>query len=137
MAQPPALSVEYKVKFPTRNRKRKKSSPTRKPLRKLPHVTRLLALAYHLQVLIDESIVSDYADIARLSDLTRARLSQIMNLTLLAPKIQEEILGFTKSSFIDIREHNLREILKLTAWQEQYRVWKRLKSQAAACIATK
>ena len=127
-AQPPALSVEYQIKLPASNRKRKKTSPPRKPLRKLPHVTRLLALAHHLQDLVEEGVVSDYADIARLSELTRARLSQIMNLTLLAPKIQEEILSFTKSSFIDIREHNLREILKTNDWQEQYKLWEILKS---------
>ncbi len=68
-----------------------------RPPPKLPHVTRLLALAHHLQHLIDTGVADDYADIARLSNLSRARLSQIMNLTLLAPQIQEEILCFKNS----------------------------------------
>ena len=36
--------------------------------------------------------VRDYADVARLGYVTRARVTQIMNLALLAPDIQEELL---------------------------------------------
>ena len=125
----PALSVEYKIDFGSDNgdgkenvsktskspgKKRSKASP------KFPHVTRLLALAYHLQGLIDKGIVRDYADIARLSNLSRARLSQIMNLILLAPKIQEEIL-FSSDR---IKEKSLRMVLKTPIWEEQINIWK-------------
>jgi len=34
----------------------------------------------------------DYADVARLGHVTRTRLSQVMDLLLLAPDIQEQIL---------------------------------------------
>ncbi len=128
-----ALSVEYKVDFGNDNgggkenvsktrkspgKKESKSSP------KFPHVTRLLALAHHLQGLIDKGIVRDYADIARLSNLSRARLSQIMNLTLLSPQIQEEIL-FSQSS---LKEKSVRKILQSPVWEEQINIWEQQKA---------
>ncbi len=42
--------------------------------------------------LVRDGVVKDYAEIARLTGLTRARVTQIVNLTLLAPDIQEKIL---------------------------------------------
>lgn len=59
---------------------------------RVPRVSRLMALAIHWQSLIDEGFVTDYAEIARLGNVTRARVSQIMNLLLLAPDIQEALL---------------------------------------------
>ena len=42
----------------------------------------------HTHYLVDRGEVADYADLARLTHVSRARISQIMNLTLLAPDIQ-------------------------------------------------
>jgi len=58
----------------------------------VPKITRLLVLGHHFERLVQEGPVKDYAEIARLTGLTRARVTQIMNLTLLAPDIQERIL---------------------------------------------
>ena len=41
--------------------------------------------------------VKDYAELARLGHVSRARITQIMNLLLLAPDIQEEILFLPKT----------------------------------------
>ena len=51
-----------------------------------------MALALKFEELIRKGVVKDYAELARLGHITRARLTQIMNLTLLAPSIQEELL---------------------------------------------
>ncbi|MBI5788068.1 MAG: hypothetical protein HZA78_04340, partial [Candidatus Schekmanbacteria bacterium] len=93
---------------------------------KLPHITRLLALAHHLQDLLDQGTVHDYADIARLSGLSRARVSQIMNLTLLAAEIQEEIL--TGKQKDNLKEHVLRMTLKTVVWKEQAVMWGKLET---------
>jgi hypothetical protein len=128
-----ALSIEYRVNF---GNGRHKTSPRKKPAikprqaaNKLPRITRLLALAHHLQDLIDQGIVDDYADIARLSGITRSRVTQLMNLGLLAPAIQEEILSFTESSVVSIKEQGLRKILKTPIWQEQAKIWKEIKTE--------
>ncbi len=57
-----------------------------------PAFRRLMALAIHMEDLVDRGEVTDYAELARLAHVTRARMTQIMNLLHLAPDIQEEIL---------------------------------------------
>jgi len=52
-----------------------------------------LALAHAVQARIENGEFKDYAEVARRNGLTRARLTQIMNLLLLAPDIQEEVLN--------------------------------------------
>lgn len=42
-------------------------------------------------------VVKDYAELARLGQVPRALITQIMNLLLLAPDIQEEILFLPKT----------------------------------------
>ncbi|GIW56744.1 MAG: hypothetical protein KatS3mg082_3148 [Nitrospiraceae bacterium] len=65
--------------------------------------------------------MKDYADLARLGFVTRARVTQIMNLCLLAPDIQEEILlGFAGECR---GEAVLRRILRFTFWPDQRTRW--------------
>ena len=61
-------------------------------------VARMLALAHVFQRLIDAGVVKDQTELARLTGFSNARITQLMNLTLLAPSIQEEILGMTVES---------------------------------------
>jgi len=128
-----ALSLEYKVNFGNRKRKAKPKQPIKQKPTKLPRITRLLALAHHLQALLDQGIVKDYADIARLSGLSRARVTQIMNLMLLAPKIQEALLlSVTRRTAFTphLDEHMVRMILKTFIWREQIKIWEKEKSSS-------
>jgi hypothetical protein len=47
---------------------------------RVPRIARLMALAVKFQDMVDRGEVRDYADLARLGFVTRARLTQIMNL---------------------------------------------------------
>ncbi len=51
-----------------------------------------MALAIHFDGLIQSGVVANYAELARLGNVTRARITQIMNLLMLAPSLQEELL---------------------------------------------
>jgi hypothetical protein len=51
-----------------------------------------MALAIHFDGLIQSGAVENYSELARLGNVTRARMTQIMNLLMLAPEIQEELL---------------------------------------------
>jgi len=51
-----------------------------------------MALALRFEELIRTGAVRDYAELARLGQVSRARITQIMNLLHLAPDIQERIL---------------------------------------------
>jgi alkylated DNA nucleotide flippase Atl1 len=92
---------------------------------RVPRIARLMALAIHLQKLIDAGAVRDYAEIARLTGLTRARVTQIMNLTLLAPGIQEEILFLPRvqNGHDPIAERNIRKITAEPIWINQKPLW--------------
>ena len=51
-----------------------------------------MALAIHFDGLIPSGAVTNYAELARLGNVIRARVTQIMNLLMLAPAIQESLL---------------------------------------------
>jgi len=57
------------------------------PTGTIPRISRLMALAIRFDRLIKSGEVTDQADIARLGHVSRARVTQIMNLLLLAPDI--------------------------------------------------
>jgi Resolvase, N terminal domain len=59
---------------------------------RVPRVSRLLALALRLDRLVRAGEIADYATLARLGYVSRARVSQILQLLLLAPDIQETLL---------------------------------------------
>ncbi|MEQ1828428.1 MAG: hypothetical protein ABL921_20875 [Pirellula sp.] len=63
-----------------------------RPKGRLPRITRYMALAIYYEDLIRQGHVHDYAEIATLGHVTRARVTQIMNLRLLAPDLQERLL---------------------------------------------
>ncbi len=63
-----------------------------RPKGRLPRITRYMALAIYYEDLIRQGHVHDYAEIATLGYVHRARVTQIMNLRLLASEIQEELL---------------------------------------------
>jgi len=72
--------------------------------------------------------VADYAELARLGHVSRARVTQIMNLLNLAPDIQEELLFLprTDGSRAPIAERHLRPIAAVLDWRKQRRMWKKL-----------
>ena len=91
----------------------------------IPRVTRLLALAHRFQGMLDRGEVKSFAEIARLGHVTRARVTQIMNLLLLAPDIQEEILFWppTTEGHDPITERHLRGVIRHTSFRGQRRDW--------------
>src|ERR1035437_6989875 len=90
---------------------------------------RLLALAGRVGGLLQEGTVRDYADLARLGGVSRARITQIMSLRHLAPVIQERILALPAVSSPTeegMNERLLRGVAQRYDWREQMRVWEEL-----------
>jgi hypothetical protein len=85
-----------------------------------------MALAIHFEDLIRQGVVTDYADLARLGHVTRARVTQIMNLRLLAPEIQEELLFGEKrgDDRIPIQLKSLQVLATICSWRTQRQLWK-------------
>jgi hypothetical protein len=73
-------------------------------------------------------VVKDYAELVRLGKLTRARISQIMALTTLAPDIQEAVLHLPR--VVRGREPILmRDLLHITlhaGWRHRRECWAQL-----------
>jgi hypothetical protein len=92
---------------------------------KLPRLTRLMALAIKFEGLVAQREVRDYADLARLGHVTRARITQIMNLLNLSPDIQEQILLLPASRVGRdlLSERGLRKLALITDWSKQRRAW--------------
>jgi len=104
---------------------RKKAAGAIEP--RIPRITRLMALAIKFEDMIACGEVRDYAEIARLGFVTRARLTQIMNLLLLAPEIQEAILMQAGiPDFMTTGETKLRRLTTIADWGQQKLVAKGL-----------
>ena len=99
-------------------------------LGRIPRVARLMALAIRLERLIAEGRVPNYTALARLAHVSRARITQIVNLTLLAPDIQEAILFLppVHQGPDTIIERDLRSIAAEPDWNCQRTLWAALLS---------
>ena len=100
-----SVTVTYKLEI-TRGRKGHKRlaepapPPERPPIdpATVPRIARMLVLGYHFERLVREGKVKNYAEIARRTGLSRARVTQLVNLTLLASGIQESMLLMERAS---------------------------------------
>jgi hypothetical protein len=88
-------------------------------------VARLMALAIRFEGLVRTGAVTNYADLARLGQVTRARISQIANLLHLAPDIQQELLFWRRPPRGRDPLHlaRLQPIAAAVDWKKQRRLW--------------
>ena len=96
----------------------------------IPRLARLMALALRLEGLVRDGQVTDYAELARLGHVSRARVSQILSLVLLAPDIQETLLflpGGANGGTV-LTERHLRPIAAEPDWSRQRQLWQQLPS---------
>ncbi len=89
----------------------------------IPRITRLMALAIKFQEMVERGEVRDYADLARLGYVTRARITQIMNLLNLAPDIQQALLD--GEGGLRLTERDTRCVTRIVSWEEQRRLFAR------------
>ena len=103
----------------------KKPAPPAVPGGAVPRLSRLMALAIRFDGLLRDGVVKDYAELARLGQVTRARLTQIMNLLNLAPDIQEEILFLppVAGEREAVSERRVRVVAAMADWPKQQSLW--------------
>jgi hypothetical protein len=94
----------------------------------------LLALAHRFEGLLQTGAVRDYAELARLGHVSRARITQIMNLLDLAAPIQEHLLGVHPATGFPetITEKHLRRIVREIRWDRQLEIFHRRQSHENA-----
>src|SRR5262249_53073372 len=129
------LTSECPVHFTRRTRGRKElhagQGPDPRPAcepGRVPRVARLLALAHRFEALVQEGVVRGYAELARLGQVTPARISQVMALLNLAPDLQEQILflPWTVRGRVSIQMYDLLPITTVLDWKVQRRLWTQL-----------
>jgi len=98
----------------------------------VPRISRVMALAIHMQKLVDRGEVAGYSDLGRLGYVTRSRITQIMRLVRLAPDIQEELLFLPCSSAGDgaIYERTVCPVAAIYDWRKQRKMWEDVKKRA-------
>ena len=122
------ITIKRKVHFQNGRRTRKElregEATPEPPAGRVPRVSRLMALAIRFDQLIRDGVVIDQAELARVGHVTRARVSQIMNLLCLAPDIQEQILFLpaTNRGRDAITEKQVRPIAAVPSWKKQRRM---------------
>ena len=96
------------------------SAPPPAPVGRPARVAVMLALAHQIQRAIDRGELADQAEAARNLGLTRARLTQLLDLTLLGPDVQERVLAHESVDGTEpLSERVLRPVARAPSWAEQ------------------
>jgi hypothetical protein len=90
----------------------------------IPRIARLMALAIRLEELVRDGTVQNYAELAQLGRVTRARMTQITKLLQLAPDLQEQILFLPPLK--GLNERNLRAVVQQLDWSEQRPIFEKM-----------
>ena len=85
-------------------------------------IARRIALAHHVEKLIERGELRDHAEAAERLGLTRARVTQICDLALLAPDV---LLGH-----VEPRDRHLREVGRHALWANQRQAFDKLFPEA-------
>lgn len=141
---PAPLTVSFQLRPKQLRRRVKVTAPTIAPVPcempaefetpdagRIPRIARLMALAIKLDGLVRAGKIKDYTELARLGHVTTTRASQIMNLTLLAPDIQEALLflpPLTKGRD-PWKEKIVFRIAGEPLWRRQREMWEKIVSE--------
>ncbi len=126
------LKLSLSGKSPAKHRDRKtpvskENQPPKKQITegRTPRISKLMALAIQMEEMLRCGEVKDLAELALLGHVTQPRVSQILNLTLLAPEIQEELLHLPRvtTGRPEIHEKMLRPIAAEMDWDVQREMW--------------
>jgi hypothetical protein len=95
---------------------------------RVPRVARLMAVALRLDERLRRGDIASYGEVAELGHVTRARVSQIMNLLNLAPDLQEAILFLPRTvrGRDPIKLQDLQPIASTNDWRRQRAMWDHL-----------
>ena len=90
-----------------------------------PLVRQNLILAHQINQVASERNC-DLREIAQWISIAHSRICQIVNMLLLSPNIQEEILLSDSKALFNVPEYRLRDITSEADWNKQQELWNRL-----------
>ena len=108
------LTVVRKVEFSNgvERRPEEPDPPTRPPV---PRIAQLMALAIRFEEMLRDGEVRNQTELAVIAGVTRARVSQVMGLLNLSPRLQEILLFEPQRRC----ERELRSTIQVSLWDEQ------------------
>lgn len=110
------------------------AGPTPPPLPEgtIPRVSRLMALALSIEARVEAGEITNYSEAASTGQVTRARMTQIVNLTNLAPDVQEQLLHLprTETGHDRILLKDLQPLARELDWRVQRLLWRELLRRA-------
>jgi DNA invertase Pin-like site-specific DNA recombinase len=110
-----------------------------RPPKPSPRIATLLALALKFEGLIHKGVIKDYAELARLGQISRSRVTQIMNLLNLSVDIQEEILAGTEAApgTRSVTETTVRALSAEVSWSRQRELWRNHSTRTSTARGTR
>lgn len=114
-------------KFEVKLSELKHQRPTQKDVEitKEPTIRQNLILAHQIQQLINEKDFS-LRQLAQWIGISHSRIYHIESMSLLSPRIQEEIILSGDKRLFDIPEYKLREVISEVDWSKQQEIWNNL-----------
>ena len=119
--EPESLIIFVRKKSHSRYPRAERSAQSRMRT-SLTRITRLMSLAIRFEELLRKGIVQDYSQLAGLGGVSRARVTQIMNLRNLAPAIQDRLL-FLQAGKELLNERAIRRIAAENDWRRQLKIF--------------
>ena len=120
------MKASQEVTFLLARRKLQDCGPgqIRDPDSFVPRIARLMALAIRLEGLVRDESFQNYAELAQLGRVTRARMTQIMKLLQLASDLQEQLLFLPPCK--GLNERNLRAVVQELDWSKQRPIFEKM-----------
>lgn len=88
-----------------------------------PKLRQYLVLAYQIQATLEKDKTATLKQIGEWLNMIPARICQIMNILLLCPKIQRDILLSESEKLYNLSEYNIRKIVREPLWEKQIKMW--------------
>ena len=88
-----------------------------------PKLRQYLLLAHQIRDRLDANPAVTSKQIAGWLGMTPPRICQIMDMLLLCPEIQQDILLSKHKAFYELGEYNVRKIVIEPLWEKQIEMW--------------
>ena len=117
------MRIEFEVDVtPVRHQRPRPTQPPPSAAEQIGRVVRYLVLAWQIEQAVAEGRAKDYSEVADQLGLSRARISQVMSLRFLSPRIQEVLLTEPHRAG-RISERRLRPITETLDWRRQWEMF--------------
>jgi hypothetical protein len=115
------LKFEFKVDLtPVKHRS---YMHNKKKLAQEPKLRQYLILAYQIKGMLEKDAAMTSRQIAEWLNMTPARMCQVMEILLLCPKIQTDILQSKNKKLFALGEYSIRNIVREPIWEKQIEAW--------------